>query len=686
MFIHKPFFKKFLNYVSKFSRPFETRYDVAISVNGTDYAAQEKAESIANLLAYHGIKTYYYLEPEEATLMPGKNLEDTLKEVYCRAAKIVIVIASQNYAIRGFTRLEWGWIQQRRKEHPNEYFLIPVRLPGTDRKNMHQEVSKLAFVLDNEPKKDNEPREIINLIFKRLGKKKGYKFLHYQLLIAIASGFLLFRYWKISYIDPLVSILCFVTILIAIIWWIIFRLLPEYRPNFIYRPSNSSTPIFRLFYINLSTEKIIITSLIFLLFLSNTLLPSLELRIEEHVKIWLSEDTTRNTVSQNFFNSIKSEVALEVWTRILINRNYGGQNRGKALDMIYRLLNEKNVMDEAKEKDISKLVRKFKENRKFNLDNLHASLIGVDFRQTSTLDYSTLTALSFVGDTESQMEGVSLKQAIVAGGYFYTVDMSNADFSSTDFSNSTFIGVSGNPSFFRAKLENANFFGCNLNGTNFEQANLTGTTFRACQLRGTDFTNAVLTGVSFIDCDLTDSVFVAEEVKWMEVWGFLSGVVFEESFLDNVQFKGANFESGAFEMYRKNTYDLGYKPTTVYSRLTSDSEFTLSEKSPIATFVIPAATFFKTSLINTSFDEVKAQGIYMDTETYINLNDKQKIQLAKGGFEKKTLIDSSKYSDIVENKWDYIKNILDQSFKVYETSMTGSDSPTRLKHKVKNSY
>lgn len=136
----------------KIKQIFETKYDAAISLTTQDDGAKETAESIVNLLNQKGLKIYYYLDPEEASLMPGKNLDQTLEQIYSKFATLVILIASSNYAREGYTKQEWEWIQYRIDKYNNENFLIPIQLVDS-REKLHNEVSQLGFILEKNTSK-----------------------------------------------------------------------------------------------------------------------------------------------------------------------------------------------------------------------------------------------------------------------------------------------------------------------------------------------------------------------------------------------------------------------------------------------------------------------------------------------------------------------------------------------------
>jgi hypothetical protein len=290
----------------KIKKLFETKYDAAISLTGQDDEAKETAESIVNLLTQKGLRIYYYLDPNEASLMPGKNLDETLKQVYLKAAKLVIIIASKNYAKEGYTKKEWAWINQRKTEHNNEDFLIPIQLVS-NRKELQKEVSQLAFVLES-----NISKAVSKLVWQRLGKWNKIKCILYLFLSLAGLSSLIFRFLYIDNVGYLAEILCIVTILLLILWWLIFRIIPEIRPDLLYRPTERFKTIYRWLYVNLLTEKVSFTLVFFLLIICHILLPLLQSQIDNNIQNWLSDVPSNQEVALNFFSNNIQEKKLLV--------------------------------------------------------------------------------------------------------------------------------------------------------------------------------------------------------------------------------------------------------------------------------------------------------------------------------------------------------------------------------------
>ena len=78
------------------------------------------------------------------------------------------------------------------------------------------------------------------------------------------------------------------------------------------------------------------------------------MQIDTNIQNWLSNIQSRQEVALNFFsNNISQEQAINAWTPILINRSQNKLFRGKALNIIYQVLDgNNNISDQSKEKDI----------------------------------------------------------------------------------------------------------------------------------------------------------------------------------------------------------------------------------------------------------------------------------------------------------------------------------------------
>lgn len=99
----------------------ETNYDVAISFAEEDILL---AEDIVRHLKTRGVKTFFYKDEEAESL--GEELLPYLFDIYQSRAKYCIVLISEHYLAKPWTKYELRAIQTRVLEDPNVY-LLPIR-------------------------------------------------------------------------------------------------------------------------------------------------------------------------------------------------------------------------------------------------------------------------------------------------------------------------------------------------------------------------------------------------------------------------------------------------------------------------------------------------------------------------------------------------------------------------------
>lgn len=102
------------------------RYQVALSFAGEDRAVAKK---LASLLKSQGLSVFYD-EYAQAELW-GKDLYQHLAEVYKESAQYCIVILSEHYARKLWTKHELKQMQARAFKENREY-ILPVRLDDTE--------------------------------------------------------------------------------------------------------------------------------------------------------------------------------------------------------------------------------------------------------------------------------------------------------------------------------------------------------------------------------------------------------------------------------------------------------------------------------------------------------------------------------------------------------------------------
>ena len=102
------------------------RYEVALSFAGEERGI---ARRLAGLLRQRGL-TVFYDEYEQAELW-GKDLYQHLSKVYRDYSKYCVIIASDNYDRKQWTRLELRQAQARAIEEHRDY-ILPLRVDDTD--------------------------------------------------------------------------------------------------------------------------------------------------------------------------------------------------------------------------------------------------------------------------------------------------------------------------------------------------------------------------------------------------------------------------------------------------------------------------------------------------------------------------------------------------------------------------
>ncbi len=103
-------------------------YDVAISFAGEDRAY---ASALAcTLKERHGLIVFYD-EEEQAWLM-GKNLFEYLIGIYKDKAAYCVILVSEHYLEKRWTRHEWKAVQARAFEESDRDYILPVRLDDTE--------------------------------------------------------------------------------------------------------------------------------------------------------------------------------------------------------------------------------------------------------------------------------------------------------------------------------------------------------------------------------------------------------------------------------------------------------------------------------------------------------------------------------------------------------------------------
>lgn len=100
-----------------------TRFDVALSFAGEDRAI---AEELAEMLKQRGVKVFY--DDEQQASLLGENLFEYLTDLYSNRSSFCVVIVSQHYVRKRWTRLEWRATQERALQQIDDAYVLPLRL------------------------------------------------------------------------------------------------------------------------------------------------------------------------------------------------------------------------------------------------------------------------------------------------------------------------------------------------------------------------------------------------------------------------------------------------------------------------------------------------------------------------------------------------------------------------------
>jgi hypothetical protein len=102
--------------------PFE--YDVAISFASEDRAV---AEEVVDLLVHKNIKVFRDEYRSADAGLWGKDMVDHLVNLYARKSRYCVMLISQNYPLKSWTKAERTSAHERALRDPEEY-ILPVQL------------------------------------------------------------------------------------------------------------------------------------------------------------------------------------------------------------------------------------------------------------------------------------------------------------------------------------------------------------------------------------------------------------------------------------------------------------------------------------------------------------------------------------------------------------------------------
>src|SRR5258708_1947044 len=133
-------------------------YDVAISFAGED---RPFAEQLADLLSNEFHLSVFYDDYEQAKLW-GAFLTEKLLEIYRDKAQYCIVLISQDYKAKRWTKHEWRSAQERAFREPDKTYVLPVRLDDTTLDGLF---NTIGFI----DARKYSARTIARLVFEKVG-------------------------------------------------------------------------------------------------------------------------------------------------------------------------------------------------------------------------------------------------------------------------------------------------------------------------------------------------------------------------------------------------------------------------------------------------------------------------------------------------------------------------------------
>ena len=133
-------------------------YDVAISFAGEDRAF---AEQLADLLTNEFSLAVFYDDYEQAKLW-GAFLTEKLLEIYRDKAQYCVVLISDHYKVKRWTRHEWRSAQERAFSEPEKNYILPVRLDDTSLDGLF---NTMGFI----DARKHSVRTIARLVFEKVG-------------------------------------------------------------------------------------------------------------------------------------------------------------------------------------------------------------------------------------------------------------------------------------------------------------------------------------------------------------------------------------------------------------------------------------------------------------------------------------------------------------------------------------
>ncbi|WP_170113144.1 TIR domain-containing protein [Ahniella affigens] len=133
-------------------------YDVAISFAGED---RSYAEALADFLANEFGLAVFYDDFEQARLF-GTFLLEKLVAIYRDKSQYCVVLVSQHYKDKRYTRHEWRSAQERAFREPDKDYLLPVRLDDTELPGLFETISYIDGT-------KTAARTVARLVYEKVG-------------------------------------------------------------------------------------------------------------------------------------------------------------------------------------------------------------------------------------------------------------------------------------------------------------------------------------------------------------------------------------------------------------------------------------------------------------------------------------------------------------------------------------
>jgi GR25 family glycosyltransferase involved in LPS biosynthesis len=102
-------------------------FDFVISYAGED---TKIAENLKTLLTERGARVFF--APDFQAQIWGENLHEYLSQIYSKKGRFCIIIISENYVKKYWTRHEWKSAQERMLTEFNLTYVLPIRLDDTE--------------------------------------------------------------------------------------------------------------------------------------------------------------------------------------------------------------------------------------------------------------------------------------------------------------------------------------------------------------------------------------------------------------------------------------------------------------------------------------------------------------------------------------------------------------------------